>query len=276
MADPNVPEGSPVLVALLADLRAESAVLDRLVAGLEPGGWALETPAPGWTVAHQIAHLAWTDDWSELAARDPEAFVAESGRVFGALSAAGADPVEDGAARGAAEPPAALLARWRSGRERLAAALAAVPADARLPWLGPPMKAASMATARLMETWAHGQDVADALGVRREPTARLRHVAHLGVRTMGFAFTVHGRPAPQAPVRVELAAPDGGSWTWGPADAADRVAGPALDFCLLVTRRRHRDDLALTATGEVATAWLPIAQAFAGPPGAGREAGSSL
>ncbi|MFE2108610.1 TIGR03084 family metal-binding protein [Kitasatospora sp. NPDC059463] len=276
MADPNVPEGSPVLAGLLADLRDESAVLDGLVAALEPERWALDTPAPGWTVAHQIAHLAWTDGWSELAARDPEAFVAESGRVFGEPAAAGADPVEDGAARGAAEEPAALLARWRTGRERLAAALAAAPADARLPWLGPPMKAASMATARLMETWAHGQDVADALGVRREPTARLRHVAHLGVRTIGFAFTVHGLPAPQAPVRVELTAPDGGSWTWGPADAADRVTGPALDFCLLVTQRRHRDDLALTAVGELATAWLPIAQAFAGAPGAGREAGSPL
>ncbi|MER7704575.1 TIGR03084 family metal-binding protein [Kitasatospora sp. NPDC097605] len=272
MADPKGPEGSSVL----ADLRAESGVLDGLVAGLAPDDWALDTPAPGWTVAHQIAHLAWTDDWSELAARDPEAFVAESGRVFGELVAAGADPVEDGAARGATEEPAALLARWRTGRERLAGALAAVPADVRLPWLGPPMKAASMATARLMETWAHGQDVADALGVRREPTARLRHVAHLGVRTMGFAFTVHGLPAPQAPVRVELTAPDGGAWSWGPTDAADRVTGPALDFCLLVTRRRHPDDLALTAVGEVATAWLPIAQAFAGPPGAGREAGSSL
>ncbi|MFE6747093.1 TIGR03084 family metal-binding protein [Kitasatospora purpeofusca] len=276
MTDPNVPGESSVLTGLLADLRAESEVLDGLVAGLEPDGWALDTPAAGWTVAHQIAHLAWTDDWSELAARDPEGFVADSRRIFGELLAAGADPVEDGAARGAAEEPAALLARWRAGRERLATALAAVPADTRLPWLGPPMKAPSMATARLMETWAHGQDVADALGAVREPSARLRHVAHLGVRTMGFAFTVHGLPAPQAPVRVELAAPDGGSWTWGPEGAADRVTGPALDFCLLVTQRRHRDDLALTAVGEVATAWLPIAQAFAGPPGKGRPSGFSL
>ncbi|CAN3979862.1 TIGR03084 family metal-binding protein [Kitasatospora purpeofusca] len=276
MTDPNVPGESSVLTGLLADLRAESEVLDGLVAGLEPDGWALDTPAAGWTVAHQIAHLAWTDDWSELAARDPEAFVADSRRIFGELLAAGADPVEDGAARGAAEEPPALLTRWRAGRERLATALAAVPAGTRLPWLGPPMKAASMATARLMETWAHGQDVADALGAVREPSARLRHVAHLGVRTLGFAFTVHGLPAPQAPVRVELTAPDGGSWTWGPEGAADRVAGPALDFCLLVTQRRHPDDLALTAVGEVATAWLPIAQAFAGPPGKGRRSGFSL
>ncbi|WP_051741893.1 TIGR03084 family metal-binding protein [Kitasatospora sp. MBT66] len=276
MTDPNVPGESSVLTGLLADLRAESEVLDGLVAGLEPDHWALDTPAAGWTVAHQIAHLAWTDDWSALAARDPEAFVADSRRIFGELLAAGADPVEDGAAHGAAEEPAALLTRWRAGRERLATALAAVPADTRLPWLGPPMKAPSMATARLMETWAHGQDVADALGAVREPSARLRHVAHLGVRTLGFAFTVHGLPAPQAPVRVELTAPDGGLWTWGPEGAVDRVTGPALDFCLLVTQRRHRDDLALTAVGEVATAWLPIAQAFAGPPGKGRQSGFSL
>ncbi|MFJ8429725.1 TIGR03084 family metal-binding protein [Kitasatospora sp. NPDC094019] len=276
MTDPNVPGESSVLTGLLTDLRAESEVLDGLVAGLEPDGWARDTPAPGWTVAHQIAHLAWTDDWSELAARDPEAFVADSRRIFGELLAAGADPVEEGAAHGAAERPAALLTRWRAGRERLAAALAAVPDGARLPWLGPPMKAASMATARLMETWAHGQDVADALGAAREPSARLRHVAHLGVRTLGFAFTVHGLPVPEVPVRVELTAPDGEAWTWGPEGAADRVSGPALDFCLLVTQRRHRDDLALTAVGEVATAWMPIAQAFAGPPGKGRQVGYSL
>ncbi|MDY0813647.1 TIGR03084 family metal-binding protein [Kitasatospora purpeofusca] len=276
MTDPNVPGKSSVLTGLLADLRAESEVLDGLVAALAPDGWALDTPAAGWTVAHQIAHLAWTDDWSELAARDPGAFVADSRRIFGELLAAGTDPVEDGAAHGAAEQPAALLTRWRTGRERLATALAAVPPGTSLPWLGPPMKAASMATARLMETWAHGQDVADALGAVREPSARLRHVAHLGVRTLGFAFTVHGLPAPQAPVRVELTAPDGGLWTWGPEGATDRVGGPALDFCLLVTQRRHRDDLALTAVGEVATAWLPIAQAFAGPPGKGRRSGFSL
>ncbi|MBD0691336.1 TIGR03084 family protein [Streptomyces sp. CBMA123] len=256
---------------LLADLRAESAVLDALVAELPAAGWASATPAEGWTVAHQIAHLAWTDDWTALAARAPEDFTASLGGRFTELLAAGADPVEEGAREGAAAEPAALLARWRAGREEVLAALAAAPADTRLPWFGPPMKPASMATARLMETWAHGQDVADALGVPREPTDRLRHIVHLGLRTLGFAFTAHGLPAPETPVRLELTAPDGDSWTFGPADATDLVTGPALDFCLLVTQRRHRDDLALAATGPVATAWLPIAQIFAGPPGKGRQ-----
>ncbi|MFB7909208.1 TIGR03084 family metal-binding protein [Kitasatospora sp. NPDC056076] len=281
MTDPDTPDtpgtpGAPghVLHGLLADLRAESAVLDGLVAGLSAADWAAPTPAEGWTVAHQIAHLAWTDDWTALATRDPESFTASLGGRFTQLLAAGADPVEDGAREGAAAEPAALLARWRAGRSQVQAALAAAPADVRLPWFGPPMKPASMATARLMETWAHGQDVADALGTTREPTDRLRHIAHLGLRTLGFAFAAHGLPAPQRPVRLELTAPDGGSWAFGPTDAMDVVTGPALDFCLLVTQRRHRDDLALTATGPIATIWLPIAQTFAGPPGKGRQPGA--
>ncbi len=109
--------------------------------------------------------------------------------------------------------------------------------------------------------------IADALGVTREPTGRLRHVAHLGVGTRAFSYAIRGKTPRPVPVRVELTAPDGTVWTWGPAEAKDRVTGPALDFCLLVTQRRHRDDLALAIEGPAATEWMAIAQAFAGPPG---------
>ncbi|MGW4382928.1 TIGR03084 family metal-binding protein [Kitasatospora sp. NPDC004531] len=252
---------------LVADLLAEGEELDSLVRDLDAGGLAGETPAVGWTVAHQVSHLAWTDRWTLLAARDPEGFVAALGREF----ADGLAAVDRGAAEGFGEEPAALLGRWRAGRAEVAQVLAGVPAEVRLPWFGPPMKARSMLTARLMETWAHGQDVADALGVDRAPTDRLRHVAHLGVRTVGFAFAAHGLPAPTAPIRFELLSPSAELWTWGAEDAADRVSGPALDFCLLVTQRRHLDDLALTVVGDTANAWLPHAQAFAGPPGGGRK-----
>ncbi len=133
-----------------------------------------------------------------------------------------------------------------------------------------------MASARLMETWAHGQDVADALAVPRTPTARLRHVARIGVRARDYAFAVRGLPAPSGEFRVELVPPDGGEpWAYGPQDAADRITGPALDFCLLVTQRAHRADLALTATGPDADRWLDIAQAFAGPAGPGRAPGAT-
>jgi uncharacterized protein (TIGR03084 family) len=256
---------------LLADLTAEGADLDAMVSTLDDDGWRTMTPAEGWTVAHQVAHLTWTDHVAVLAATDVEAF---SG-VIRAAMAAGSAMVDDAAAERAALPPDRLLADWRTGRADIVAALRAVPDGRKVPWFGPPMSAASMATARLMETWAHGQDVADALGVQRAPTARLRNVAHIGVRTVAFAFAVHGMAAPPAPFRVELTGPAGEPWTWGPDDAADRVTGPALDFCLLVTQRRHPDDLAVKASGEWATRWVPIAQAFAGPPGSGRQPGGA-
>jgi uncharacterized protein (TIGR03084 family) len=175
--------------------------------------------------------------------------------------------VHDAAATGTAERPEHLLARWRAGRTELGDRLADVPDGVRIPWFGPPMAAASMATARLMETWAHGLDVTDALGLPPSVSPRLRHVAHLGIRTRDFAFAQHGEPPPAEPFRVELAAPDGSTWAWGPEEARQRVTGPALDFCLRVTRRRHRADLALAATGPDADRWLDLAQAFAGPPG---------
>ncbi|ARZ68428.1 hypothetical protein SMD11_2780 [Streptomyces albireticuli] len=258
-------------VEVFADLRAEGEDLDGLVSGPGPlsGGWAAPTPAPGWTVAHQIAHLTWTDERAVQSATDPGGFAEETRR---ALASPGTF-VDEGAAALAALGPAALLARWREGRAGLLRVLAAVPPGARLPWYGPPMSAASMATGRLMETWAHGQDVADALGVRRLPTARLRHVARIGVRARDYAYAARGLTPPAEEFRVELLAPDGRTlWTYGPEAAAQRVTGPALDFCLLATRRAHRDDLALRAHGPDADRWLDIAQAFAGPPGAGREA----
>ena len=207
-----------------------------------------------------------TDDVALLAATDPDAF----GERVAAHLVPGASPVDDAAQSGARRPPGALLDGWRAGRQALQQALQQVPGGVRVPWFGPPMSATSMATARLMETWAHGVDVTDALGLPPSASSRLRHVAHLGVRTRGFAHAQHGLPVPDGDVRVELVAPDGEPWTWGPADARDRVHGPALDFCLRVTQRRHRDDLALVAEGEAASRWLDVAQAFAGPPGTGR------
>jgi uncharacterized protein (TIGR03084 family) len=251
------------LAELLSDLDAESADLEAMVTGAD---WDTPTPAPGWTIAHQISHLTWTDEVATCAATDPEAFsailaeaVRDTTRLVDRMAAEGLAPAPD------------LLDRWRRGRAALATALQETPAGQRIVWFGPPMSPAMMVTARLMETWAHGQDVADALGITRESTARLRHVAYIGFRTLGFGFAAHGRPVPDEPVRVELTAPDGTTWEYGPADAPNRLTGPALDFCLLVTQRRHPDDLALTATGAVAREWLEVAQTFAGPPGAGRK-----
>jgi len=257
----------PTTTALvLADLAAEGDELDARIAALPAAGWATPTPAAGWTIAHQIAHLHWTDRLALLAIEQP-------GRLAEAMREAAAEPagfVDNAAAAGAGVPPAELLANWRAGRTQLAGRLADVEPGRKLDWFGPPMSPASMATARLMETWAHGLDVAEALGRQPAPTDRLRHVARLAVRTRDFAFRLRGLPVPAEEFRIELTAPDGGRWEYGPPDAPEAVTGPAFDFCLLAVQRRHRREVALVATGPQADTWLEIVQAFAGPPGTGR------
>ncbi|HTZ08778.1 MAG TPA: TIGR03084 family metal-binding protein [Acidimicrobiales bacterium] len=269
MAAPRSPSSSPPVTVeeTTADLEAEHAELDALVAPLAEPGWALATPAPGWAVRDQISHLAFFDEAATRALVDPARFAVEAEALLGAAG----DPMEEHLRRGRAVPGAAVLAWWRRARTAMVGAVGGLAPGARVPWFGPPMSPLSFVSARLMETWAHGQDVADALGVARRPTARLRHVAHLGVRARGFSYAVHGRPVPHAPVRVELEGPGGEAWSWDAgADTGDRVQGSALEFCLVVTQRRHVSATGLRVEGEGAREWLAIAQAFAGPPGAGR------
>jgi len=249
---------------LCADLLAERADLVTLVGSLDDDGWRTPTPAPGWSVLDQVTHLAWFDDAATRAIVDPDAFRAERDQVI-----ADVDGLVDRATAACRHLGGTEALAWlETVGERLAAVALDVGPSVRVPWYGPDMTVASSVTARVMETWAHGQDVADALGVTRLPTARLRHVAFLGWRALPNAFGANGRPVPEAPVRVEV-----GGYEFGPEGAADVVRGPLLDFCLVVTRRRHPDDTALVAEGPVASEWLTIAQAFAGPPGQGRRPG---
>lgn len=255
---------------VLADLRAaladETADFELLLSGCGSREWDLPTPAEGWSVRDQISHLAYFDEAAVLAATDPAHFQREAAELL----TRGPD-FPDLLVRDSRALPSDEVLRWfRRARHDLLTCLSHVEPDRRLPWYGPAMSPASSITARLMETWAHGQDVADALGVVREPTARLRHIAHLGIRTRAFSHQLRDLPAPSAEVRVELQAPDRSRWTWGPEDAPDRIRGDALDFCLIVTQRRHLDETTLHVVGEDATTWMRIAQAFAGAPGPGR------
>lgn len=255
------------MTALCDDLAAESASLRAVLADLAEPAWRRETPAVGWTIADQVSHLAYFDDVALRSATDPEAFAAEKA----AMDADGGVNPDTIAARFRDLSGAEMLAWFDEARARLISAFRELDPKARVPWFGPPMSAASSLTARIMETWAHAQDVYDTVGVVPEPSARLRHVAHIGVGARAFSYAAHQRPLPDVPVRVELTAPDGSLWAWGPEDAPDRIAGPALDFALLITQRRHRDDVALTVIGDAATEWVEIGQAFAGEPGAGRK-----
>ena len=246
---------------VVEDLRDETGSLLDLLTGAD---LSAPTPAAGWTVQDQLNHLACFDDAAALAITDPDAF-----RAAAAELPAGDFPGVL-AERQRGMPAAETDAWFRTARARFLELAAVHDGSTRLPWYGVTMSLTSSVTARIMETWAHGQDVADALGVHRAPTARLRHVCHLGVATRGHSFRIRGLPVPAADVAVELTAPDGGTWSWGSDVDGQRVTGPALDFCLLVTQRRHLADTALTAEGDTAAAWLRVAQAYAGVPGPGR------
>lgn len=255
------------LEALCLDLADEHAELDLVLAGLEASDWDRDTPAPGWTVRDQVSHLAFFDEQALVAATEPERFNDELGRVTDV------DEFMNGPLRRAREMSSAdVLHWWRSARSAMLDAFRDGDPKRRVPWFGPPMSPASFISARLMETWAHGQDVVDALTISRVPTTRLKHVAHLGVRARRNSYAANGLPMPDGDVRVELRGPGGGTWVWGESDS-DRVSGSALGFCLVVTQRRHLDDTDLVVEGPLATGWMRIAQAFAGPPGEGRTPG---
>jgi len=254
---------------VLADLTVERDELHEVLARLDDQQWLLPTPAPGWTVAHQVAHLAATFRIAALAAQDAAAFGALAGRLGPDFDA----NVAQALAEYLADPPPVLLARWRAESDSAIKALSAAPPDRPVPWLVNPLPPAVLASAGLMEVFAHGQDVLDTVGVVRRPTDRIGHLVAFAVRTWDFGYLARGLTAPDVAFRFELTAPSGAVWAFGPADAAQRITGPAIDFCLLVTRRRHHCDLAVTALGDDARHWLEIAQAYRGPAGPGRAAG---
>jgi uncharacterized protein (TIGR03084 family) len=254
---------------ICTDLAKEYEELDTIVAALDESSWNAMTPAEGWTVKDQIRHLAYYDERAKLAITEPEAFDQH-------LADISADPEghrETLENVGEELVAADLLNRWRQERRALLDALLPLDRKARLRWYGPPLSALSFVTARIMETWAHGQDVVDALGIERVPTDRLRHIAHLGVATFGWSYSVRQMKVPDSSVRVEITSPSGKLWTWGSEKANDIVKGTAEDFCLVVVQRRTPADTQLVIKGATARQWMSIAQTYAGLPGAGRKPG---
>jgi len=258
---------APSLQDVCRDHRDEIASLAGLLEPLIADEWQVATPAPGWAICDQVAHLAMFDERALWSISDPEKFLADRESLM-----SGGKYVEVHG-RWASTNPAQLFQQWHDGAIALNDVASQSDPTTRCEWYGPSMSITSKITARIMETWAHAHDVADALNVAVTFSPRLRHVAHIGVRSRAFAFAANSKQAPTTEPYVELHTPSGDVWTWGDSSSDDAVRGPALGFCQLVTQRRHIDDTGVTAHGEGAIAWVKIAQAFAGPPGKGRAPG---
>ena len=259
----------PDLDLILSDLRAEHAALDRIVAELDDATWEKATPAEGWNIRDQVGHLAFFDEQAALALHDQEAFAESLREIVKDVGGYMDRSIQKGRTIG----NAGVLEWWRTAREEMLEAALGVDPKARIPWYGPPMSPASFFTARMMETWAHAQDVVDTLGVMRSTEPRIKHIAHLCVLSRRHSYAVNGMDEPNSEVFVVLGGPEGETWSWGDEHAAHRISGTAEDFCLVVTQRRHPDDTDLVIEGDEARKWMSVAQAFAGPPGSGREPG---
>lgn len=265
---------------LIDDLATEQAELEVVLTALEADHWSLPTPSEGWTVAHQVAHLAWFDRAAARSISRPADFVSERDALV--ERAMGGESLDDLTISGMVGlQPTDLLAEWREGRIELADAAEDLEGTERIEWFGPSMSARSFLTARLMEVWAHGQDIVDALDAAgvphpaRRPGEQLRHIAHLGYVTRGWSYAVRGEEAPDGEVAVRLVSPAGETWTWGPERAAASITGPAIDFCAVVTQRRNVADTSLVLVGDDARTWMAHAQAFAGGSTSGPEPGSA-
>ena len=246
---------------LVDDLVSEQDYLDNQLRDVPAAAWATPSPAEGWLLRDCIAHLAEMDVSAAT------------------IAATGSGPTGGGAAA----PPlsgrqvearklkiAERIGYWRDGRAQLAAAVRPLEGRARLPWAGNTMSVRSFTTARLMEAWSHGLDAIDAAGGTHKDSDRLKHIAQIGIMTRDYAYRAHQLEPNPEPMRVELEAPSGSLWTWGPEDARIRITGYAGDFCRVVTQRISYLDTDLKTEGEAAVEFLQVAQAFAGPPGKGR------
>jgi uncharacterized protein (TIGR03083 family) len=229
---------------ILDDLKAEQEALDRFLRGLTEAQWELPTPSEGWSVKDSVSHIAHIDEVAISILRGDNTPLQEALKIGLGFANVG---LEKG--------------RSMSGRDVLL----------WWPWFALPMGARSFATARLMETWAHGLDCFDALQAEPEDTDRLQHIALLAYMARPYVYQANGLEVPQTPPRIELALPSGTPWSQGPENAKDRIRGRASDFCRVAVRRRHWQDTDLVAEGTEAKRFLEITQAYAGPPGPGRK-----
>lgn len=249
---------------LLEDLVDEQDALDAVVSPLEPAQWGTPTPAEGWTVRDQISHLAYFDTVAALALVSPERFAEHSATV--GAGGTGADVALARAADGEV-----LLRDWRASRRDLADAAGAADETAPVPWYGGARSLLTHLASRFVETWAHGQDVRDALALPPSASERLRHICHLALAMRTSAHRAQGQEDDGVPVRLEATAPSGATWVFGPALAEEVIRGSSLELALVFTRRRHLDDTDVRAEGKAAARWLSVAQAYDGPPGAGER-----
>ncbi len=246
------------------DFRAESEALYALIKPLAEAEFDRKTAFKGWTINNILRHLHVWNYAAELSLRDGKAFLDWFKAPARVVPDGGLPAFEEQFLGGLSGTP--LLNKWHSFSHKIADKFAVADPKDRVVWAGPGMSVRSSITARLMESWAHGQAVYDELGVTRQNTDRIHSIVVLGVNTFGWSFKNRKKSPPEPMPFLSLEAPSGKIWTFGEDNPDDRIEGPAEDFCQVITQVRNIADVNLRLTGATATLWMDIAQCFAGPP----------
>ncbi|CAO3419876.1 TIGR03084 family metal-binding protein [Azospirillum doebereinerae] len=253
---------------MLPQIRDFDAEVQDLAAVLEPlaeAEWDRVTLFKGWTINDVILHLHASDVLAIASARSTEAYASLRADMQ-RLRASGLSMIEESRLRFPGLRGRDLLDRWRAQADELCDLLVARDPKDRLDWAGPGMSVRMFATARQMETWAHGQEIHDALGLDRIAHDRIENIATIGVKTFGWSFLNRNRSVPDVAPHVALVAPSGRVWAWNEPNERELISGRAVEFCQVVTQVRNVADTKLVVRGDAARSWMAIAQCFAGPP----------
>ncbi len=237
--------------------------LAAILQDLPDSDWSLETGFKSWTINDVIKHLYIWNEVADLSRIDRELAGRNLDEILASLAKIGIRRTEDARETKSGR---ALYDAWVKQFRDMAGNWRDIDPKTRMRWAGPDMSARSMVTGRIMETWAHGQSVFDLLGLDQPTNDNIKNIVVLGMNTFGWGHIVHGESVPETVPYVELIAPSGEVWSFGPAQDNERITGLAYEFAQVVTQTRNINDTKLTVTGPVATNWMKIAQCFAGPP----------
>jgi uncharacterized protein (TIGR03084 family) len=261
---------------LTKDFLEESLALHALAASLSETELDQKTAFKDWTINTVLRHLHIWNLAAGMSLKDDGSFETYYAKLAAHQAKGGKLPAFeidwlDGLSG------KRLLSAWKEGFGETAARFAECDPAMRVKWAGPDMSARSSLTARLMETWAHGQEVYDLRGVARLNGDRIRNIVVLGNNTYGWTFKVRGEEPPAPRPHLKLIAPSGEIWRYNDPNPEEMIEGLAEEFCQVVTQTRNIADTKLKVAGANAQNWMSKAQCFAGaaepppPPGARRR-----
>jgi uncharacterized protein (TIGR03084 family) len=249
----------------ITDFRDEVAELSRLLKQLRNDDWSRATLFKGWTINDVILHLYASDYVAAASVRSPDEYAQLRGDMQ-QKRRSGLSMIEESRLRFPDLKGNALFKLWELQANELCSLLSQRDPQERLSWSGPDMSVRMFVTARQMETWAHGQEIYDVMGVERVSHDRIKNIVTIGVKTFGWSFANRGLDIPTEVPRIELIGPSGDVWTWNSEASENLIQGSAVEFCQVTTQVRNIEDTELSVRGDVATKWMQIAQCFAGPP----------